>query len=433
MIKELFSFGRQQNRYGDLAPAPESAPINNSTTIASSDFIDWATTGFRTAGVSVVEQTAMQVSAVYASVSLIGGAIASMPLPVYKRTANGREKTDHDVWWLLNQAPNSNYPAATFWESMMSSLLLHGDAFAIIIRPSNIQGSRISSLDKILGFEWIHPRRVTVKKLDGDLQYVIQDDLFNGSTGKSTTYYSNDIIHIPGPGFNGLRGMSQIRYVLRNAAGIALAADQYSAGFFENGARPDFALEFPGNLTQEQQDMIRNSWGNRHGGLSNAHLPALLSGGAKVHEITMSAEDSQLIATREFQIEDIARIFGVPPHMIGHTQNNTSWGSGIESLGIGFVKYTLGRHLAKIEQEFNRKIWPTTQKYFIKFNTAGLERGDYRTRMEGYRIGLGRAGEAGWMTQNEIRALEDMAPLDGCDDINQGISNEPTINQTASA
>ena len=424
MIRELLGFGSKQNRYGNTPSAP--AQINNATTIASSDFIDWTTTGFRTAGVSVVEQTAMQVSSVYASVALIGGAIASMPVNIYKYTEYGGEKIKSPVWWLLNQAPNTNYSSAIFWEAMIGSLLLHGDAFAIIIRPS--LGS-----DRVIGFEWVHSRRVTVKKQDGHLIYVIQDDIYNGGTGKSTVYLSNDIIHIPGPGFNGLRGMSQIRYVLRNAAGISLAADQFSAAFFENGARPDFALEFPGNLTQEQQDMIRNSWGTHHGGVSNAHLPALLSGGAKVHELTMNAEDSQLIATREFQIEDIARIFGVPPHMIGHTQNNTSWGSGIESLGIGFVKYTLGRHLAKIEQEFNRKIWPVTQQNYLKFNTTGLERGDYKTRMEGYRVGLGRAGEPGWLTQNEIRAQEDLPPKENCDDINQGIKNDTTTVQAPSA
>ena len=424
MIKELFGFGKKQARYGTQS---HSAPdVQNSTTVASSDFIDWTTTGFRTAGVSVVEQTAMQVSAVYASVALIGGAIASMPLPVYQRGKSGNKKVDSDIYWLLNEEPNSNYPAAIFWEAMVGSLLLHGDAFAIIIRPN--LGS-----DKILGFEWVHSRRVTVKKHEGHLIYVIQDDMLSGGSGKSTTYLSNDIIHIPGPGFNGLRGMSQIRYVLRNAAGISLAADQYSAAFFENGARPDFALEFPGNLTIEQQDMIRASWANRHNGVGNAHLPALMAGGAKVHELTMNAEDSQLIATREFQIEDVARIFGVPPHMIGHTQNNTSWGSGIESLGIGFVKYTLARHLAKIEQELNRKVWPTSKSYFVKFNTAGLERGDYTNRMEGYRVGLGRAGEAGWLSLNEIRELEDLPPIKGGDEINKGITNEPTTPKTPSA
>ena len=426
MMKELFGFGKNKaTRYGSLG-AETTPKLNNATTIASSNFIDWTTTGFKTAGVSVVEQTAMQVSAVYASVALIGGAIASIPLPVYQRTPSGREKIDHDVLWLLNEEPHPSYPAATFWESMMGALLLHGDAFAIIRRPQEGKNKQTTA-ETITAFEWIHPRRVTVKNSAYGLLYSIQDDLFTGNSGKTTTYPASEIIHVAGPGFNGLRGMSQIRYVLRNAAGISIAADQYSAAFFENGARPDFALEFPGNLTAEQQEMVRISWANRHNGVSNAHLPALLAGGAKVHELTMNAEDSQLIATRQFQIEDIARIFGVPPHMIGHTQNNTSWGAGIESLGIGFVKYTLGRHLAKIEQELNRKIWPQNKKLFVEFNTAGLERGDYLTRMQGYRASVGRAGEAGWMTVNEIRNIENLPPIEGGDQIITGNVNDTSI------
>lgn len=421
MIKELFGFGKKISRYGD----EDTPQINNSTTIASSNFIDWTTTGFKSAGFSVVEQTAMQVSAVYASVALIGGAIASIPLLTYKRTKTGREEFDTDLWRLLNEEPHPDYPAACFWESMLSALLLHGDAFAIIHRPS-------MRSDQITSFEWVHPRRVTVKRIDDSLVYVIQDDMLTGGDGSSTAYTAADIIHVPGPGFNGLRGMSQIRYTLRNAAGIAMAADSYSAAFFENGARPDFALEFPNNPTTEQQEMIRKSWADRHAGSANAHLPALLTGGAKIHQMTMNAEDSQLIATREFQIEDIARIFGVPPHMIGHTQNNTSWGSGIESLGIGFVKYTLGRHLAKIEQEFNRKIWPLRRKYFVKFDTTGLERGDYLTRMEGYRVAVGRAGEPGWMTVNEIRKIENMPPAENGDELNTGIPQNDPADKTAS-
>jgi HK97 family phage portal protein len=143
----------------------------------------------------------------------------------------------------------------------------------------------------------------------------------------------------------------------------------------------------------------------------------------------MSAEDSQLLATRQFQVEDIARIFGVPSHMIG-SSSATAWGTGIEQMSIGFVKYTLGRHLTKIEQELNRKIWPVQSKYFVEFSTSGLERGDYKTRNEGYRVGLGRAGEPGWMTVNEIRKIENMPPVDGGDELNTGMQNAPTTATT---
>ncbi|MGL4477382.1 MAG: phage portal protein [Aeromonas veronii] len=376
------------------------------------ELFEWMTGGISSAGVAVTEQSAQRVSAVYACVNLIGGAIASLPLPIYKRTADGRERVDHELWWLLNEQPHPAWSAATFWEYLVASKLLLGDAYAEILRAG----------PKIIGFEPRHKSRITTQRVDGRLVYVYQDD-----SGKGRTIDQDDMLHIPGPGFDGLTGMSQIRHSLRNAAGIALASDEYSASFFRNGARPDFAIEVGGTVTAEQQDMLRRTWSERYGGLANAHLPALLVGGAKVHELTMNAEDAQLIDTRRFQVEDIARVFGVPPHMIGHTTAATSWGTGIEQMSIGFVKYTLQRHLVKFEQELNRKVWPRLPRYFCEFATAGLERGDYKSRNEGYRIALGRAGEPAWMSVNEVRKLENLKPVQGGDALNTGSQpNEPT-------
>lgn len=379
------------------------------------ELFEWMTGGMSSAGVAVTEQTAMRVSAVYASINLIGGAIASLPLPIYQRTPDGRERVDHDLWWLLNEQPHPAWSAASFWEYLAASKLLLGDAYAEIMRAS-------PNSPKIVGFEPRHKSRITTQRVDGRLIYVHQDD-----DGKTRAIDQDDMLHIPGPGFNGLTGMSQIRHALRNSAGIALAADEYSASFFGNGARPDFAIEWPGDLNQEQRDMMRAAWMEKHGGLKNAHIPTFLSGGAKVHELTMNAEDAQLIDTRRFQVEDIARIFGVPPHMIGHTTAATSWGSGVEQMSIGFVKYTLQRHLVKFEQEINRKCWPVRTRHFCEFATAGLERGDYKSRNEGYRIALGRAGEPAWMTINEVRKLENLKPVQGGDTLNNGSQpNEAT-------
>lgn len=376
------------------------------------ELFEWLAGGSASAGIAVTEQSAMRVSAVYACVNLIGGAIASLPLPIYQRTANGRERAQHGYWWLLNEQPNERMSAAVFWEYMNASILLLGDAFAEIERPT--EKSPVAS-----ALTPHHKSRVRVIKAEGRLWYQVTDD-----DGNKRLLNQDDMLHIPGPGFDGLNGMSQIRHALRNPAGIALAADEYSASFFGNGARPDFALEVPGVVDAEQQAMIRNNWIDRYSGVKNAHLPALLVGGMKVHELTMNAEDAQLIETRRFQVEDIARIFGVPPHMVGHTSANSSWGTGIEQQSIGFVKYTLQRHLVKIEQELNRKLWLDSERYFVEFNTAGLERGDYKTRNEGYRIALGRAGEPGWMTVNEVRRIENMPPVDGGDEISKGTANE---------
>lgn len=417
----MFAKKQRPSRYGDL-PKDNGAPaISNAAVYTTAGQEIFSAMG--AAGVAVTEQTAMQCSAVYACVSLIGGAISSMPLPVYKRTPDGRERVDHDVWWLLNEQPSNGYSAAVFWESMLGSLLLNGDAFAKIIRHSPMS-------NKIIGFEWIHASRVTVRRVGKDLSYTVQPNLLFTSDAKMETIPAVDMIHVAGPGFNGLRGMSQIRYVLRHAAGIALAAGQYSEDFFKNGARPDFAIELDGKPTPEQQEMMRKSWEDRYQGTGRAHLPALLTSGAKVHELTMNAEDTQLLATRQFQIEDICRIFGTPPFMVGHTQNTSSWGTGVEQMGIGFVKYTLARHLTKIEQELNRKIWPNSLAYMVEFNTAGLERGDFASRNTGYRIAIGRAGEPGWMTPNEVRRLDNMPPIDGGDILNTGIKETQTLPPT---
>ena len=354
----------------------------------------------------VTEASAMRASAVYACVALIAGSITSLPLPVYRRTDTGRESVVHDYWWLLNESPHPELSAAAFWEFIVTSMLLYGDGYARIGRPSFASSSA----------RWLYPlhpdRTQPYRSTSGEILYRITPE-----QGEQYVLNAADVLHFPTVGFDGLTSLSPIRHAARGAVSVALAADEYSAAFFANGARPDFALETDGPLKQDQIDTIRTSWIQRYGGPRNAHLPAVLQGGLKVKELTMKAEDSQLIETRGFQVEDIARIFGVPPFMIGHNEKTTSWGSGVEAMGIGFVKYTLQRHLVKIEQELNRKLWPTRERYFVEFNTAGLERGDYKSRMEGYRIALGRAGEPAWITVNEVRRLENMPPKAGGDDL----------------
>jgi len=353
-------------------------------------------------GSAVNAITAMQSSAVYACISLIGGAIASMPMHIYERLPDQRKRADSKLWWLLNEQPSPTITSATMWEYLLASKLLMGDGFAQILR----RGA------EIVGLEPWSPTRVDVKRVDGRLKYKLTPE-----DASAFVVDQDDMLHIPGPGFNGLRGMSQIKFALRNAVGISLAADQYSHDFFDNSARPDFVLSSPNNLTDKQIELLRKTWEERYGGSGNRHKPAVLFGGMKVEPLSLNAEDAQLLSTRQFQIEDIARVFGVPPFMIGHTEKTTSWGSGVEQMGIGFVKFTLTTHLKKIEQEINRKFWPRYERYFAEFSTSGLERGDYKSRNEGYRIALGRAGEPGWMTVNEVRRLENLPPIEGGDQL----------------
>lgn len=389
----------------------EAARIQNaghvypsSSGTSGSQLYEWFTGGQGSnAGPSVTERSAMGIGAVYACVGLIGGAIASLPLPIYKRTESGRQRVDHDIWWLLNEQPCACMSAAVMWEYLIWSLLLHGDAFAVIKRAS-----RLSPI--IAEIEPVHPQSVTVQEVNERLVYTIID------SDQTLVLDQDDVLHIPGLGFDGARGLSPLRYAARQTFGLALAAEEYSARFFSNGARPDYVITTETKMDADQQKLFRESWMARYSGTKNAHIPAILSGGnADVKALNLSPEEAQLMATRNFQATDIARIFGVPPHMIGITDKSTSWGSGIEQQSIGFVKYTLQRHLVKIEQEINRKVFRRSLQLFAEFNTAGLERGDTKARNESYRIAAGRAGEPGWMTINEIRKLENLPPIDGGD------------------
>lgn len=347
-------------------------------------------------GAVVNEQSAMCVSTVYACVGLIGGAIASMPLHIYRNTKDFRERVNDNIWWLFNQEPWPLLSAAVFWEYITWSILLHGDGFARIHRAGRLS-------PEIKGFEPLHPLRVEVKNNNNRLIYIVT----NGD-GSRDVIDQDDMLHFPGVGFNGLRGMSAIRFALRHPAGIALAADEFSSAYFRNGAKSDYAIVVPGKTDEEQVRLMQDNFTSTRT-LQNSFVPPVLSGGAKLEELTLSAEDAQLIETRHLQVEEIARVMGVPPFMIGHTEKTTSFGTGVEQMGIGFVKYTLQRHLVKIEQEINRKVHRSS-KNFAEFLTAGIERGDTKTRYEAYRIAVGRAGEPGWLDPDEIRRFENLGP-----------------------
>lgn len=412
-----------------VLPLPAAISPQNAIPLSSgsrdSQLYDWLTGGqIGASGYAVSEHTAMSVGAVYAAVGLIAGAVQSIPLAIYKRIPDGKEAVDivsdsraANLWWLLNEQPHRAWSASVFWEYMVASLLLCGDAFALIERDGATPGA----------IRPFHPDQVTVEKskIPGDkgLMYTFRDA--NGTIFSRT---QDDVLHIPGLGFDGLRGLSPIRYAAKNAIGTALAAEDYSGRFFANGARPDILITLTKGMSAEQVALFRETWNARFGGASRSHMPAILTGDAKVENLTLNAEDTQIIATRRFQIEDIARIFGVPPHMIGAQDKSTSWGTGIEHQSIAFVRYTLQRHLTKIEQELNRKLFPRSLRWFSEFKTEGLERGDLKSRYEAHRIALGRAGEPGWKTPNEIRKIENDPPIDGGDELNTGVgatSDEP--------
>ncbi|MCA6272747.1 MAG: phage portal protein, partial [Phenylobacterium sp.] len=287
--------------------------------------------------------------------------------------------------------------AAAGWEHLGQSLLLRGDAFLRIRR---------NPMGRVLGLEPLAYDRVRpLVQPPGDrLIYEISPDplLPSRAAGKLEVIDQDDMIHVPGFGFNGLQGLSPLRHALRLAAPVASAMQEYSARFFSNGARPDFVLSTDQAVSAETVDKLKAQIQENHGGASRAHRPMVLSNGLKVAPLQLPHDEMQLIESRKFAVEEIARIYGVPPFMIGHNEKTTSWGSGVEAMGVGFVRYTLRQHLNKIETELNRKLIRGPRKV-LAFDTTDLERADFKTLLDGFRIALGRAGEPAFMTVEEVR------------------------------
>ena len=397
----------------DVAPVPASE-ITRGTEMY--DMLTGAMGGGT--GVPVTERTAMAISAVYACVGLLGGAVAALPFHVYKRQKDARERIDSDLWWLFNEEPWPTWTAASAWSWATQSIGLRGDGFWRIHRVTPYTNA-------IEGFEPLHPGAVFVERVDGRNVYTYTD-----IDGRLFTVDQADMLHFPGIGFDGLRSITPLRAALRNGAGIALAADEYAGAFFRNGARPDVALITQKSLDATQAQQVRESWADKHRGVTNASNVAILHGGWDIKQLTMSAEDAQLVATRQYQVADIARTFGVPSHMIGHTEKSTSWGSGVEQMSIGFVRYTLQRYLDAMRQEINRKVWPRSRQYYAEHDTEALLEGDAKAQAEYYSKALGGPGAQGWMRINEVRALKNLPPVAGGDKLVMAGSAAPATKPT---
>ena len=351
--------------------------------------------GGTTSGKAVNERTAMQTSAVYACVRILAESVAGLPLHVYERTANGSKSTkpSHPLYRLLHDEPNREMTSFVFRETLMSHLLLWGNAYAQIIRDG--RGFPIALYPLL-------PDRMAVDRNEsGELVYTYQSD-----KGQVKLRREN-ILHIPGLGFDGLIGYSPIA-MAKNAVGLALATEDYGATFFANGANPGGVLEHPGVIKPEQADRLRESWQSQFGG-ANAHKVAVLEEGLKFHQMSIPPEQAQFLETRKFQINEIARIFRVPPHMVGDLEKSSF--SNIEQQSLEFVKYTLDPWVVRWEQSLQQALILPSEKatIFIKFNLDGLLRGDYQSRMQGYSTGI----QNGFMSVNDVRGLEDMNLLTG--------------------
>jgi len=347
--------------------------------------------GGTASGKVVNEQTAMTVTAVYGCVRILGEAIAGLPLHVYRyKPDGGKERIPmHPLFRLLHDAPNPEMTSFVFRETLMAHLLLHGNAYAQIIRNGHGQ---------VLALYPLLPNRMQVSRDRRSGQIVYS---YTKEDGPPVPLSREDVLHIPGLGFDGLIGYSPIA-MAKNAVGMALACEEYGAAFFANGANPGGVLEHPGVIKDVQR--VKDSWNAGYQGSGNAHKIALLEDGMKFHAIGIPPEAAQFLQTRKFQTAEIARIFRVPPHLIGDLEKATF--SNIEHQSLEFVKYTLDPWVVRWEQALMQALLlpGEKQEYFIKFNLDGLLRGDYQSRTQGYATGR----QNGWLSANDIRELEDM-------------------------
>ena len=354
--------------------------------------------GSTTAGKPVNEQTAMQMTAVYSCVRILSETLAGLPLHVYKyNDSGGKEKyLKHPLYKLLHDEPNPEMTSFVFRETLMSHLLLWGNAYAQVIR--NARG-------EVLALYPLMPNKMTVdRNANGRLFYLYQrgsEDAPSLGKDSQVCLSPSEVLHIPGLGFDGLVGYSPIA-MAKNAIGLAIATEEYGAKFFANGAAPGGVLEHPGTIKDPQR--VKESWNTAYQGSTNAHRVAVLEEGMKYQPIGISPEQAQFLETRKFQINEIARIFRVPPHMLADLEKSSF--SNIEQQSLEFVKYTLDPWVVRWEQAMCRTLLSDSEKpqHFIKFNVDGLLRGDYASRMNGYAT----ARQNGWMNANDIRELENL-------------------------
>ena len=383
----------ENNNSGLFARLFRSSPENPSTSLSNP--AAWLTGLFGTSktGVQVSEDNALTFSAVYAAVRIISETIASIPLNVYQADGETRVKAvGHPVQDLLAKAPNSVSSTFTFREAMASNLVLHGNAYAKI--EMNAAGRPTALIP-------LNPMKVEVKVVDGEKVYVFD---------KKHTYLDYEILHFVGLSFNGLTGKSPLS-MAREAVAIGLAAQEYGARFYSNGANAGGVITAPGRLNTEVVKRLRESWNRAQSGNSNSHSTAILEEGMKYEKIGLDPEAAQFLQSRKFQVNEIARIFRIPPIYLADL-DNSSTKANVEQQAIQFVRDCITPYVRRMEVELNRKLFREDEpNLYAYFTMEGLMRGDQKARYEAYAV----ARNWGWLSVNDIRDLENLNPVEGGD------------------
>lgn len=383
-----------------------ASPENPSTSLSNPAqwLTDWMGGQPSASGISINRESSIRISAVYACVRVIAETAAGIPLHVLRERKSGRREkvTQHRVVDFFEFEPNEFMTPVVYRETKTGHAALLGNGYSLIDR--NGRG-------EALGLLPLQPHMVEPQRMDSKLVYKVDGEFIP----------AKDILHIPALGYDGVRGYNPIE-LARQGLGLALATEEHGARLFGNGTRLSGVLEHPGKVTKEAADRLKSSWQAMYAGLGNAHRTAVLEEGMKFNTMTMNQDDAQFLETRKFQVSEIARMFRVPPHMIGDLERATF--SNIEHQGLEFVKYTLMPWLIRWEQEIKRKLLGRGDLY-VKHNLAGLLRGDTKSRYEAY----GRGIQDGWLTRNEARDKEDLDPIDGLDEPLQPLNMVPAGQQ----
>ena len=377
--------------FGRILGAFRSSPNNPSTSLANP--ASWMFDGSASkTGIAITEDSAMRLSAVFGAVRVISETIASLPWMVKQDfEGNTRNAAAHPINQLIH-SPNGIMTDFNFRETCQAHLCLHGNAFIAIKR--NEAGQPIKLIP-------VHPDRVQVKVYKDEKFYTIDD-------GKET-FDDTEMIHILGLSFDGIVGKSVIE-AARESIGLGLAADQFGGSFFGNGANVSAVLTHPGRLSDEAYKRLMASWQRRYSGLDNAHKTAILEEGMNLTKVSISPSESQFLETRQFGVVDIARFFRIPLAYLGSLENSSTR-ANIEEQGIQFQRNTILPWVKRWEAEFNRKLFPNGNEYYIRFNMDGLLRGDITSRYSSYAT----ARQWGWLSVNDIRKFEGLDNIDNGD------------------
>jgi HK97 family phage portal protein len=392
---------------------PRAATVESpAVPLTSSTLLELFGGGKATSGVSVTEKNSLTMPAVWRAVNLIAETAASLPLHAYRRGDKTRTPLGSGQAADLLASPHPDLTPMELWSIVYAHGLLWGNAYLRILRDG---------LGRVRELWPVEPWRVKAGRESETGTKVYEID--GGAPAGGMDLTDKEILHLPAFGYDGICGVSPIR-MAREGIGLGLAAEQYAAQLFGNGSLASGVLQTEQRLTKDQADRLHSRWKQKSSGISNAHEAVVLDSGVKFHQLTIPPEDAQFLESRKFQVEEIARMFGIPPHMLGSVEGSTSWGTGLEQQVTGFVVFTMRPWLTRGEQRITRLLKP--EPVYARYSLEGLLRGDSAQRADFYT----KMFALGWSV-NEIRELEDKGPVEGGDrrfiSLNLGALDTPEV------